>query len=189
VHVQRGPVKSVERRIPTRASFHPTYGGKSHPAAGRWLASHIVGQYGWRNDGNLTIENEVFIVHVRRGPVERRILTRASFHPTYGGKSHPAAGRWFTSLVVGQYGRRNDRNLTIENGVFTMVAQVFGKTMERRGVARAPWNVAGLHELRGTSRGCTSSVERRILTRASFHPTYGERCHPTYGVDGLRVTS
>jgi len=44
-----------------------------------------------------------------------------------------------------------------ENAVFTVMAQA------------------------STSRSCTSSVERRIPTRTSFHPTYRERCHPASG--------
>jgi len=41
-------------------------------------------------------------------------------------------------------------------------------------------NAANFREGHGTSRGCTSSVERRILTRASLHPTYGGNNHPAY---------
>jgi len=144
----------------------------------RWLASHIVGQYGRRYDGNLTIGNAVFIVHVHseiRGVsrgctsfVERRILTRASFHPTYGGNSHPASGKGVirsTPSMVCVSHRRS---------AWTEVRRESDNWKRSFHRADAGVSATDFREGHGTSRGCMSSVERRILTRASLHPTYGE---------------
>jgi len=101
----------------------------------------------------------------RRGPVtsvERRILTRASFHPTYGERCHPASVKGvirFTAWLVFESHRRSawtEARRESDN---------WKRSFHHGG--------AGFREDHGTSRGCTSSVERRILTRALFHPTYG----------------
>jgi len=90
----------------------------------RWFSRHIVGQYGRRYDGNLTIGNAVFTVTQYAGATHYLRGTSDSHSCLV---SSDLRRRWFSCHIVGQYGRRNDGNLTIENAVFT-VTQCIGAT-------------------------------------------------------------
>ena len=173
-------MRCVERRILTRASLHPTYGERCHPVAGRWFACHIVGQYGRRYDGNLTMKTQFSpcqgMCECRRftHPLARRILTRASLHPTYGERCHPASGK----DVIRHRGKvssgcRSMVCVSHRRSVWTEVRRESDNWKRSFHCAGTGVSATDFREGHGTSRGCTSSVERRILTRASFHPTYG----------------
>jgi len=164
----------------------------------RWFTSHVVGQYGRRYDGNLTMKTQFSLCMYTVKSVERRILTRASFHPTYGGNSHPTYGGNSHPTYGGNSHPASGK------GVIRFTASMVCESHRRSAWTEARrksdnWkrsfhrggagvSATDFREDYGTSRGCTNCVERRILTRTSFHPTYGERCHPVYGVDDLRVT-